>query len=299
MKKFKGLVGYDQGFYACNPFLAKRNDIMKEKSMLSSTSNPQIKNLALLQKKAKARKEQGVFVIEGVKMFEEAKALNILKKAYASESFYQEILKEEPTYFQGFDYEVVSDSLFKEISDTKTPQGIMGIVQNPTYSLSSMLQAPNPCLLILEDIRDPGNLGTMIRTAEGAGITGIILNQSCVDLFNPKTIRSTMGSIFRVPFYQTENLSDLLKQVKKHGIPIYAAHLSGKDYDTEDTFKNKCAILIGNEANGLTDETASMADVLVRIPMAGKVESLNAAIAAAIFMYEAARQRRKNEKNSK
>ena len=121
---------------------------MKEKSMLSSTSNPQIKNLALLQKKAKARKEQGVFVIEGVKMFEEAKALNILKKAYASESFYQEILKEEPTYFQGFDYEVVSDSLFKEISDTKTPQGIMGIVQKSYLFLTIHASSTNHAINI-------------------------------------------------------------------------------------------------------------------------------------------------------
>jgi TrmH family RNA methyltransferase len=155
-----------------------------------------------------------------------------------------------------------------------------------------MLKAPDACLLLLEDIRDPGNLGTMIRTAEGAGITGIIFGDATVDIYNPKVIRATMGSIYRVPFYQAEDFYKTLEQIKARGITIYAAHLSGMPYDIEDNFQGKCAFLIGNEANGLSERASGQADKLIKIPMAGKVESLNAAVAAAILMYEAARQRR-------
>jgi len=266
---------------------------MKQKDMISSFSNSQMKNLTLLQKKTKEREEQGLFVIEGLKMFEEAKEAGLLVKAYASESFYWEMLQDNPNYFADLDYEIVTDSVFKEVSDTKSPQGIMGTVKKVPYCLEELLTAPNACLLLLEDIRDPGNMGTMLRTAEGAGITGIISSSSSVDIYNPKVIRATMGSIYRVPFYQAEDFYGTLKAVKGQNIAIFAAHLSGIPYDTEGSFRSKCAFLIGNEANGLTDKAADMADKRIKIPMCGKVESLNAAIAAAILMYEVARQRRR------
>jgi TrmH family RNA methyltransferase len=265
----------------------------RQNSIISSSGNSQVKNLIQLQKKSKLRDEQGIFVVDGLKMFEEARNAGILQKAYASESFYQEKLLADPNYFQGLEYEVIIDSVFNEISETKTPQGIIGTVKKAEYSLERMLNAPDVCLLLLEDIRDPGNLGTMIRTAEGAGVTGIVFNNSTVDIYNPKVIRSTMGSIFRVPFYQSENFYETLNEIKDHGITIFAAHLLGRPYDTEGSFLKKCAILIGNEANGLSEKASGLADILIKIPMAGKVESLNAAVAAAILMYEASRQRSK------
>jgi TrmH family RNA methyltransferase len=265
---------------------------MKPKAVISSLSNAQVKNLTLLQKKSKARDEQDVFVIEGLKMFEEARDMKLLQKAYTSESFYQEITVKDPGYFQTIDYEILTDSVFNEVSETKTPQGILGTVAKARHSLESMLQAPDACLLLLEDIRDPGNLGTMIRTAEGAGMTGVIFGDSTVDIYNPKVIRATMGSIYRVPFFQAEDFYETLALIKKQDITIYAAHLLGIPYDTEGSFRGRCAIIIGNEANGLSERAATQADQLIRIPMAGKVESLNAAVAAAILMYEAARQRR-------
>jgi TrmH family RNA methyltransferase len=265
---------------------------MKPKSIISSMSNAQLKNLCLLQKKSKAREEQGVFVIEGIKMFEEARSEKLLVKAYVSESFYQVKLQEDPSFLTDLDYEIVVDSVFKEVSDTLTPQGIMGIVKTKVHLLEQILEKPDACLLLLEDIRDPGNLGTMIRTAEGAGITGVIFNKSCVDIYNPKVIRSTMGSIFRVPFYKVDSFVETITYIKKQDITIFAAHLSGVMYDTEGSFRKKCAFLIGNEANGLSEEASELADELIKIPMAGKVESLNAAVAAAILMYEANRQRR-------
>ncbi|MDF2537889.1 MAG: hypothetical protein K0S76_910 [Herbinix sp.] len=266
---------------------------MKPKNVISSISNSQIKNLVLLQKKAKARKEQGIFVVEGIKMFEEAKEAGLLIKAYTSESFYDAVTKEHSDYFDSLDVEILTDAVFKEASDTQTPQGILGTVKISEYSPEAILKHPEACLLLLEDIRDPGNLGTMIRTAEGAGITGIIMNGSSVDSYNPKVIRSTMGSIYRVPFCYVDDFKQILADIKNRGVTVFAAHLMGRPYDTEGSFRGKCAFLIGNEANGLSEEISSMADTLIKIPMAGKVESLNAAVAAAILMYEAARQRRK------
>lgn len=265
---------------------------MRQKSVISSLSNPQVKKLALLQKKSKARTEYGVFVAEGLKMFEEARDMAILAKAYVSESFYQDMLSKQPDYFNDVDYEILTDSVYKGVSETKTPQGVMGLVKIKNYEPEAMLKCPNALLLLLEDIRDPGNLGTMIRTAEGAGITGIITNDSTVDVYNPKVVRATMGSIYRVPFYQTGNFYDILNSIKKHGIIIYAAHLNGNDYYLQEGYCDSCAFLIGNEANGLSDQASRLADKLIKIPMAGKVESLNAAVAASVLMYEAARQRR-------
>lgn len=261
--------------------------------MISSLSNPQIKNIIQLQKKSKARTEQKAFVTEGIKMFEEAKAGGYLIKAYVSESYYEEKRKEDGQYFNGFAYEVVADGVLKEASDTLTPQGIMAIVQKPDFSLDGILSDPKANLVLLEDIRDPGNLGTIVRTAEGAGVTGIILTKTSVDMYNPKVIRSTMGSIYRMPFVYVEDFKETIIKLKQKNISIYAAHLKGiKNYD-DINYKEKCGILIGNEANGLSDEIAALSDEYIKIPMSGSVESLNAAIAAAILMYEVYRQRRK------
>ncbi len=261
--------------------------------MITSAANPQIKRIMQLQKKSRARMEQGAFVTEGIKMFEESKAGGYLMKAYVSESFYEEKQQEDPDYFDVFPYEIVSDRVLKEASDTLTPQGIMAVVKKPVYDLKTIITAPDANLLLLEDIRDPGNLGTILRTAEGAGVTGIILSKSSVDMYNPKVIRSTMGAIYRMPFIYAEVFKDVLIQIKKNNISVYASYLNaGQTYD-EVNYQDKCAILIGNEANGLSSETASMSDQYIKIPMEGNVESLNAAVAAAILMYEVYHQRRK------
>ena len=145
---------------------------------------------------------------------------------------------------------------------------------------------------MLDNLQDPGNLGTIFRTAEAAGVTGIVLSRDCVDIYNPKVIRSTMGAVYRMPFVYVEDLLEALNVMKKKGIKTYAAHLKGKNsYDKED-YKEACAFLIGNEGNGLREEVSNMADTWIRIPMEGQAESLNAAVAAAVLMFEAARQRR-------
>lgn len=256
--------------------------------MITSASNPRMKQVVQLNKKSKTRYEQRVFVVEGIKMCMEAPRGQI-QQMYVSESFLAEAKNRQR--IQSYSYEVVSDSVFSRISETKTPQGILCLVQMPEYGLEELLRQC-PHLLVLENIQDPGNLGTMVRAGEGAGVTGVIMDKTTVDIFNPKTIRSTMGSLFRVPFYVTEDLQETLVEMKERGIALYAACLDGKKIYDEPDYTLPCGFLIGNEANGLSAETAALADIHIRIPMEGKVESLNAAVASALFMYEASRQRR-------
>ncbi len=260
--------------------------------MISSTSNAQMKHLVQMQKKAKLRKEEQAFVIEGTKMFEEALQGNLVKKAYFSESYWKEKV-EGSSYLEKIQYEIVTDAVLKEVSDTMTPQGVIAIVKMPQYDLKELIEKEQVNLVLLENLRDPGNLGTIVRTAEGAGMDAIILSKESVDIYNPKVIRSTMGAIYRMPIIYVESFLDCLINLQKSGIVIYAAYLKGKnDYDKEH-YAKKTGLLIGNEANGLTKEVANLSDCLVKIPMEGKVESLNAAIAAAILMYEIYRQKRK------
>lgn len=272
--------------------------------MITSTNNQQLKQVSALLKKSKERKEKKAFVVEGPKMVMEAPA-EMIKSVFVSESYEknpdnQSLLKKigEKCEKSHAIFEVVSDSVFKSVSDTQTPQGIMAVVSMPEYQLEQLLDGDRTQLLILESIQDPGNLGTMVRTGEGAGITGIIMNKTTVDLFNPKTIRSTMGSIYRIPFFVAEDLREVLKELKEKGVSLYAAHLKGIHSYDEENYVKACGFLIGNEGNGLSDETADLANTYIKIPMEGKVESLNAAISASLLMYEANRQRRKIEEKS-
>lgn len=256
--------------------------------MITSTSNPQVKNLQQLLKKAKFRNEQDVFLAEGMKMFREAPKERI-QKVYIAKSLYEE---KGTGFLDGMEAEILSDHVFAAVSDTKTPQGILCVLKQYHYTLDDMIQKDAPHLLLLEDLQDPGNLGTIMRTAEGAGVDGIILNRTAVDLYNPKVIRATMGSVYRMPFFYVDELAEVLPVLKRKGIHTYAAHLQGKNcYDQED-YRTGCAFMVGNEGNGLSGELSRKADTWVRIPMHGKLESLNAAVAASILMYEVCRQRR-------
>lgn len=257
--------------------------------MITSTSNPQIKKLLQLQKKSKVRNEEQVFIVEGLRMFQEVPKERV-KKVYISESLYNR--KKEELNLEKFPVEILSDKVFQHVSDTKTPQGIMCIVQQKKYEIEELFFDANPHFIVLDNLQDPGNLGTIVRTAEGAGVSAIFMSSDCVDIYNPKTIRSTMGSIYRMPFVYVEDMFTLLDKFREKKVTTYAAHLQGKHtYDKED-YRSGTAILIGNEGNGLRDEIAEKADVWVQIPMQGEVESLNAAIAASILMFEVYRQRR-------
>lgn len=256
---------------------------------ITSTSNPQVKNVIQLNQKARARREQGLFAAEGRKMFLEAPA-DWIRKVYVSETMYESGTLGEA--LEQVEWELVEDRVFRQMSDTRTPQGVLTLLRIPRYSLEDLLQKEAPLLVLLEDLQDPGNVGTILRTAEGAGADGVLLTANTADLFNPKVIRSTMGSIYRMPFYRMQDPAETMRQLQARDICSYAAHLQGENtYDRED-YRGGTLFLIGNEGNGLSEEMSRQADRLIRIPMAGRVESLNAAMAAGILMYEAARQRR-------
>lgn len=265
--------------------------------MITSGANPRVKQIVQWQTKAKERRKDGVFLAEGIKMFEEA-PIDWIREVYVSEEAYEKI-KEMPTIQEKLEqvgYETVSSEVFAKMSDTQTPQGVLTVLKRPNHRLEDLLNQPNPLLVVLENLQDPGNLGTIIRTGEGAGVTGVIMSEGTVDIFNPKTIRSTMGSVYRVPFVYVTDMSEMMKELREKGIHTYAAHLKGDTYYDSFSFKEPTAFLIGNEGNGLSKELADRADSYLKIPMEGQVESLNAAIATSLLMYEAHRQRSKNDR---
>lgn len=272
--------------------------------MISSTVNKQVKFVNALVKKAKTRREEDLFVAEGLRMCAEIPKERI-RTLYVSESFQKH--PEYKTLTKGVrQVELVTDEVFRALSDTQTPQGILALVKQYHYTLDEVVgitgegsaQKAGPSgsdaklLMVLETLQDPGNLGTILRAGEGAGVTGIIMDSSTADIYNPKVTRSTMGSVLRVPFVYVDDLKETLSELKRRSIRLYAAHLDGThNYEQED-YTGNTGFLIGNEAKGLSEETARMADAYIRIPMMGKVESLNAAVAASVLMFEAARQRR-------
>ena len=241
--------------------------------MITSVSNPQAKNVAQLLQKPKARRKQGLFVAEGWKMCREMPEA-WMKAVYVTEEFYEKMpAQEKEAYERKGILEIVSDHVFQRMSNAKTPQGILCVGTQPQYTLEQIL-----------------------RTAEGAGVSGVLLSRQCADLFSPKAARATMGSVYRMPFYRADNLAETLEKLKRDGYAAYAADLAGACHYDQADYTEKTVLLIGNEGNGLSKELLTLADKSVCIPMEGRAESLNAAMAAGILMYEAARQRRWKKK---
>lgn len=260
--------------------------------MITSVSNAKVKQVVQWQGKARERKKDGIFLAEGIKMFGEA-PLDWIREAYVTESALEKLsqVPETKEKLDQISWEKVSDEVMEKMADTQTPQGILTILKRPSYELEPFLHNNNALFLILEDLQDPGNLGTIMRTSEGAGVTAVIMNKTTVDIFNPKTIRATMGSIYRIPFIFADDLKGIMQIMKANQVKTYAAHLAGTTYYTGHSFQEPTAFLIGNEGNGLSKEITEMADFFIKIPMEGKLESLNAAVAAALLVYEAKRQR--------
>lgn len=279
-------------------------EVGNKMEIITSETNKDIKKIIGLLEKSKNRRKEDSYVVEGLKMVFEIPKEDI-REVYISKTCYENIangnldkrivdVKSGDSSLEfGFSYKVISDALFKKISDTVTPQGILAIVKRKHYELEDILGSKvkkeglpdKQLIMILDDLRDPGNLGTIIRTCEAAGVSGIILSKESVDIYNPKVVRSTMGAILRVPFYESENLKEDIKKIKQNNYKLYAAHLGGKKLYNEVKKDGAYGFIIGNEANGISDEVAALADELVIIPMYGNVESLNAAIAASILMF--------------
>lgn len=252
--------------------------------------------------KPRARRESGLYIVDGPKMCSEINKSEIDDIFVTKEFLESEHAISCKVLLESSNYEIVSTADMKQLSDTVTPQGIIAVVrQKRNLDLSEIVnydKSVKPLIFILEKLQDPGNLGTIIRAAEAAGVTGIIMSSDCADIYSPKVVRSTMGALFRVPFMISEDLCALVNEIKTvrytdgAKFNIYAAHLRGaKEYDLL-SYTEPTAVMIGNESRGLSDKLTACADQAVKIPMCGTVESLNAAMAAAIIMFEAGRQRR-------
>ena len=266
--------------------------------MITSYSNKSVREVIQLNQKAKVRGKQDLFVAEGVKMFAEAPTEKI-HRVYIAARAEADIRSVYGDKLRGLTVEIVADEVFDKMSDTKTPQGIICLVRQFHYDISALFDGmknkKQALFILLEDLQDPGNLGTIFRTGEGAGVDGIIMSCRTVDIYNPKTIRSTMGSVYRVPFLYADDLCETIRTLQEHGINVYAAHLGGTECYDEYDYRHGTAFLIGNEGSGLREKTAACADKYLRIPMEGQVESLNAAVASSILLYEAYRQRRRGQ----
>lgn len=253
-----------------------------ENIIIESNQNKIIKEVNSLKAK-KERDKTGLFILEGKRLVDEIPNSWEIKYLLKAES-YSEDINFEKVY-------TVKDSLFEKISETVNPQGILAVCHIKEFDVTNVDYSNSPFFVVLENVTDPGNMGTLIRTADAAGADGIFLSKGCVDIYNPKVIRATMGSIFHLPIYRNLNLMDLMEDFKNNNVKALAAHLKGTSTPYKVDMTTACAVIIGNEANGLSDEISEMASDLVKIPMPGKAESMNAGIAGGILIYEAVRQR--------
>jgi len=265
--------------------------------MITSDQNRSVRFIIGLKKK-KNREESNSFFIEGYKAVEEAiNSSAIIKQIVVSENFmssesYTEIQNIYcSTYKQNVEHVLlpVNDNIFSRMSETETPQGVGAVVE---IMLTPFIELINKSknLVLLENIQDPGNMGTIIRTADAAGFDGAIFTKGCVDIFNSKVIRSTVGSVFHVPFAVCPETEETITKLREYNFTIYGAHPRGGTCYFDENFTSKNVIVIGNEGNGISDELLCSCDKLLTIPMPGKSESLNASVAAALMMYEVAKK---------
>ena len=250
--------------------------------MIISKTNDYIKHIKSLSEK-KYRDEYHEFIIEGIKLVNEA----IIEKANIKKIIICEELLKEKVESENVEY--VSETVFRHISETQNPQGILAVVEQKTSE-----KEYGKTIFALDNLRDPGNLGTIIRTLDSAGISSLILSKGSADLYNPKVIRSTMGAIFRINSEYTASLQEKLLNLKSDGYKVIVTSLVATNYMYDLNLKEKSVIVIGNESQGVSDEILKIADVKTKIPMIGRSESLNAGVAASILAYEVVRQNLKN-----
>ncbi|MBU3805053.1 MAG: RNA methyltransferase [Candidatus Cellulosilyticum pullistercoris] len=256
-----------------------------DKKNITSMQNPIIKLVKELQKKKAARKKNQLFIVEGIRAVQEIPNKQMIEYLIVSnkldEAIYHTLSARKVL--------VLPEDLFCEISDTQTPQGMMAIVKIPDISLEEICLSDGP-YLILENLQDPGNLGTIIRTAHAFNFKGIFITKGSVDLYSPKVVRSTMSSLFYMPIITDETIETYITYLKAKGITLYTTALTERAKPIQETiFEKKMALIIGNEGNGVSPYCLEETDHTVIIPMPGGAESLNASIAAAVCMYEITR----------
>lgn len=261
--------------------------------IITSKDNEIIKNIRKLKEK-KYRDLSNSYIIEGIKLIKEA--------IVESKQIKQIIVCEENINNGGIDqkllYEIakyeciyVTKKIFSLISDVQNPQGIMAVIEK--QNSEDNIDYKEDVIVVLDGIQDPGNLGTILRTIDSVGLKQVIVSKETADAYNPKVVRSTMGAIFRVNIIESDNLIETLKNLKKHKYKVMATSLETNN-NIYDVDYNKKVIVIGNEANGVSQEILDFADEKIKIPMLGKTESLNASVATGIILYEYVRQKINN-----
>ena len=256
---------------------------------ITSKDNELIKHIRKLKDK-KYRDESNEYVVEGVKLVEEAVKENAkIKQIIVCEDTTRTY--EIPTHIMleiaKYECISVSDKIFNIITQVTNPQGIMAIIEKNAQN--AKIDYTQDIIVVLDDVQDPGNLGTILRTVDSANLGQIIISKNSADCYNTKVVRSTMGAIFRLNIIETDDLVDTLEKMQKNKFEVVVTSLDTTNniYDIE--YKNK-VIVIGNEANGVSKEVQNIADKKVKIPMLGKTESLNAAVATSIMIYEYVRR---------
>lgn len=257
---------------------------------ITSKDNELIKHIRKLKDK-KYRDESNEYVVEGVKLVEEAVKENAkIKQIIVCEDTTRTY--EIPTHIMleiaKYECISVSDKIFNIITQVTSPQGIMAIIEKNAQN--AKIDYTQDIIVVLDDVQDPGNLGTILRTVDSIGLNQIIVSKGTADAFNSKVVRSTMGAIFRIKIIEVENLAQAIKEMRKHHFKLMVTSLQTKNSIYDIDFYKKI-IVIGNEANGVSKEIQDMADEKAKIPMLGRTESLNASVAAGVVMYEYVRQK--------
>lgn len=256
--------------------------------MITSKDNEKIKYTKSLLK-SKNRMKESKFIIEGYRILTLALECNAdIDYVFINEDF--EMKNEHLKLLRMLENNEVkvyktTNKNFKELVDTENTQGIIGVINFKEKNIEQSINSSQKFVLVLDRIQDPGNMGTIIRTADAAGVDAIIVIKGCVDIYNPKVIRSTMGSIFDMNIIQCTQ-EEAIENLKANSFSIVSSYLDTDNFYNTVDYNNKVALVIGNEANGINDELISKSDILVKIPIYGKAESLNAAISSAILMYE-------------
>ena len=251
---------------------------------IESKNNNLFKEIKKLKEK-KHRIKSNKYLIEGLRFVEEA----IKSKVSIDSIIFTESFNEKnPDLFLKINENIkliqMNEALLKQLCSTENPQGIVGVINMQNKELKS-----GELVVLVDKVQDPGNMGTIIRTAHAAGAAGIVMTKGTVDIYNDKTLRSTMGSIFYIPIVQDDSL-DFVKSLKKEGYKLVVSFLQGKNNFFEENLQGKVMIAVGNEGNGVSDEVYDIADIKVKIPMPGEAESLNVAVATSIMIYEKIRQ---------
>ena len=257
--------------------------------VISSKDNETIKKLKKLKDK-KYRDQENCYIIEGIKLIKEAINENAkIKLIIVCDDCKQENNIDADAKYEIAKYECiyVTEKIFLSLTNVVNPQGILAVIEKEKSN--NVINYDEDLFLVLDDIQNPGNMGTILRTADSLNLKQIIVSKGSSDIYNPKVVRSTMGAIFRVNIIESDNLVKTLKDMKKHKIKIVTTNLQ-TDKKIYDVDYEKSAIVIGNEANGVSNEVLELADEKVKIPMPGKTESLNASVATAIILYEAMRK---------